>query len=281
MDLPFELLTAGYCTAKQHHALHKSEKKLIRFYATYGLWKHPERGYILFDTGYTRRYHVETSTFPSNLYNKVTKVFIEEEEEAVAVLGEKGIRPEEIKYIIVSHFHADHVGGLLDFPQATVVCTSEAYQYAIKKKGFNGVRQGYLFGLLPRGIGDNVQFIDFNTPVRTDPILGPLADPFSDGSILICALPGHARGQIGALFNSNDREVFLASDSAWLEESYQEYTLPHPIVRILCDSWKEFKSTLKKVHDYHRAHPDTIIVPCHSNKARLRYDSQGTKKIWT
>ena len=32
-------------------------------------------------------------------------------------LKEKGISPDEIKYIIISHLHPDHIGGLKFFPK--------------------------------------------------------------------------------------------------------------------------------------------------------------------
>ena len=281
MDLPFELLTAGYCTAGRHHALRGVAKETIRFYATYGLWKHPSLGYILFDTGYSRRFYEETKSFPANIASKMTKVVIDEEEEAVAVLKKQGILPEDIKHIVVSHFHSDHVCALNDFPQARLICTEEAYSHVMSKRGLAAVRRGYLRGLLPEDIEQRVQFIDFESPLRQDPTLGALVDLFSDGALWVCSLPGHARGQIGVLFSSNGHQVFLASDAAWLEESYQDNHLPHWIVRTFFDSWEAFKSTLKMVHDYHKLHPDTIIIPCHSNKARLNFDSHGTKKIWT
>ena len=280
MDLAFELLTAGYCMAGRHHALRGAPKESIRFYATYGMWEHPTLGYILFDTGYTRRFYEETKSFPASVYARMTKVDVKEEDEAVTVLRRHGIQPEDIKHIVVSHFHSDHVCGLKDFPDATIICTREAYEHAKSKRGFAAVRRGYLPGLMPSDIEDRVWCINFDHHSGEDPDLGPLVDLFADGSIHVCQLPGHARGQIGALFTSNGHTVFLASDAAWLDESYRENHLPHWLVRSFFDSWGAFKSTLSKVHAYHKAHPETIIVPCHSNKARLDFDSHGTKKIW-
>ena len=274
MDVEFQLLTAGFCWASQHHALRGAERKQIKFYATFGLIKHPVEGYILFDTGYTQRFFEETKQFPGKFYAQLTKVEIKEEEEAIAQLMEMGIAPEDVRWILISHFHADHVGGLKDFPNAQFVCSKTAYEDVLRKKGWSAVSNGYLPGLLPDDFLDRTSPFDWNNDLAMDPILGRKYDLFGDGSLLLVSLPGHATGQFGLLLSSEGQEYFLVADAAWTEASYKELRLPHPIVRFLFSDWKAFKVHLEKVHQYSKAHPNTHIIPCHSTKARDRYGKQ-------
>ena len=44
----------------------------------------------------------------------LTKVVIDKNQEA-----KMQINPDEVSHIILSHLHADHVGGLIDFPNAS------------------------------------------------------------------------------------------------------------------------------------------------------------------
>jgi len=43
-------------------------------------------------------------------------------------------------------------------------------------------------------------------------------------------------------------------------------TLPNPIVKLFFHSWSDFKRSLQTVHDYHKANPQTIIVPTHCSE---------------
>ena len=82
-------------------------------------------------------------------------------------------------------------------------------------------------------------------------------------SILLASLPGHARGQIGALLQTPSQKVFLVADACWLEENYKDGALPNPIVKLFFDSWNDFTNSLNRVQNYHKNNPETVIIPCH------------------
>ncbi len=261
--LKFELRSSGYCTAKQHHALAGAKPKTIRFYATWAYIHHPIKGHILFDTGYTRRFYEATKKFPASIYAKTTPTFICKKEEAWIQLKELGIEPAEINYIIISHFHADHVAGLKDFPNAQFIASSSAYDDVKGKTGFSATRRAFLPELMPDDFESRLKLINIEDGKKNDEHLGQLFDLFGDESILLCDLTGHAKGQIGALLDAEQGRILLAADAAWLKENYQEMRLPSQMVRLFFDSWSDFKFSLKKLHNYHLANPEVEIIPCH------------------
>ena len=263
MQVEFSLATAGYCLAGQHHALRGTSRKEIRFYATFGIIRHPRHGVILFDTGYTQRFYEQTARFPANIYAAITKVHIRPEEEAKEVLRRQGITAEEVRYIIISHFHADHIGGLRDFPNARFICAENAYRHYLKSEGILAFRKGYLYNLLPADFARRVDFIEFENKGAKHPQLDRTVDYFGDGSILFCRLEGHARGQIGAILNTAAEPVFLIADACWLRETYRNNHLPHPVVRVFFDSWSAFKNSIRKVRAFHAAFPQATVIPCH------------------
>jgi glyoxylase-like metal-dependent hydrolase (beta-lactamase superfamily II) len=100
---------AGFCEAKESHSIRGEANRDIKFHALFGLIQHPEKGWILYDTGYTKRFYAYTKSYPNKLYAKLTKVFVTEEDEIKNQLKHFGIKPTDIKHIIITHFHADHV----------------------------------------------------------------------------------------------------------------------------------------------------------------------------
>jgi glyoxylase-like metal-dependent hydrolase (beta-lactamase superfamily II) len=174
-----------------------------------------------------------------------------------------GIAPESIKTILISHFHGDHIAGLKDFPQAQVICSASALQQAISLKGWAAVGSGILPDLLPP---DLVQ----RTTQIPDAQLGNLQedasayDLWGDGSMRLIALPGHGRGQLGAVLQTPEGEVFLAADAAWQFQPWRAGILPRSIVRLFFDDWRAYQQTFFALQDYADRHPDCKILFTHS-----------------
>ncbi|OBT72531.1 hypothetical protein VF21_10474 [Pseudogymnoascus sp. 05NY08] len=78
------------------------------------LIRHPE-GLFLFDTGQSPCCN-DTGYFPrAALFNKVLSNFtIEPSDGIVQLLSQQGVKPTDLKAVILSHLHNDHAGGLED-----------------------------------------------------------------------------------------------------------------------------------------------------------------------
>ena len=257
---------AGYCFANAKHVVNGDKDEMIKFHALFALLHHPKKGWILFDTGYSSRFYEFTKKYPNKIYANATKVVVNETDEIKNQIKSIGLETSDIQHIIISHFHADHIGGLIDFNNATIYCAKKAYQKAKQTSDLFAFSKGVLKDLIPVDIEERLVFIeDFSTSI-TDDIFSVNYDLFKDNSVIIYNLPGHAAGQIGIEFETQKEKYFLVADSCWDERAFKEGKLPNSIVRLFFDSWKDYKDSLEKLISYHKKFPDVIIVPTHCSK---------------
>lgn len=258
-----QLNYAGYCLAKASHAVKGDPPNDIQFKAMFGLIKHPTMGWILFDTGYTRRFYEATSSFPNRLYAWITKVFIDVEEEVQAQLKHAGIEATDIHHVLISHFHADHIGGLKDFKNAQFYCSKKAWLQVSKCSDFWAFSKGILKSLIPNDFMERVTFIEDINSTIVDPIFGKYIDLFGDDSMLVFNVPGHAAGQIGVKLKTNKATYLLVADACWDSRAYTQGALPSPLVKLFFDSWEDYVQSVLKLKNYHHAHPAHVIIPSH------------------
>jgi glyoxylase-like metal-dependent hydrolase (beta-lactamase superfamily II) len=264
IPLRWRLLYGGVCTHPEKVVLPNRKWKNRIFPALFALIEHPVHGLILFDTGYAKRFFDETNPFPYRFYRMITPVIISESDSALAQIEKLGYQASEIRYIILSHLHADHICGCLDFPSSTFVCSQKAYQSVVGKTGLEAVKQGFIPNLLPSDFADRVQFIEETKRVKVVSPFQEGYDLFGDGSILAVDLPGHAAGQIGVFFQTEqDEQIFLAADSCWLEEQYRKNSMPHPLAGLITDDQDAYRESLNKVHQLSIEHPEIKIIPSH------------------
>lgn len=269
-SVKLKLFAAGYCTHSEHLTLRGGERKEIRFPALFALIRHPRWGPIVFDTGYSSRFYAETARFPYSLYRRTTPVFYREEESALNQLKAEGVQPADIRHIIVSHFHADHIGGLRDFPQARLYYTREAIRSVRGKSGFAALLRGFLPGLMPEDHDRRSTIID-ETARRVDlsDRLTPFEygfDLFGDGSLIAIPLSGHAAGQIGIWLSDGEEEFLLCSDAAWSSQAIREGRRPHRLAGLIKSDWRQYVANLGKLHDLQRLRPELHILPTHCSE---------------
>ncbi len=272
INITLNLLQAGSCTQYEKFAITGGAFRKIEFPAIFGLIHHFQFGYILFDTGYSDRFYQLTSTFPNLAYAKITPVRIDPDQSAVAQLHQLGIAASEIKQIIISHFHPDHIGGLRDFPQAQFIYKRSAYQSLIRKKRIAALASGFLPGLLPENFETRSRDIEKYPVISLPEQYAPFCcayDILGDGSLLLVDLPGHAQGQLGLFLTTKRGRYFLISDACWQKRSHQTFTPPNGLARLVTHHWGDYLSTLKKINRLHQHYSEITIIPSHQNIASL------------
>jgi len=240
---------------------------LGKFPANVVVIDHAQEGIVLFDTGYGEDFNQITAKMPEMIYRLLTPVVITPETSAQARLRVLGIKRDDVKHVILSHLHADHVGGVRDFPKATYHVDLPALQHYQGLSKFNQVRAGFLSALLPDDFETRLKPFDSSQFTSGNFGLGNLSfgqDLFSDGSIIFVPLPGHMKGHVGIQVQTEGGDkYFFVADAAWRKESIIENSLPSVITRLIISDWKMYRQTLRELHDLHHRYPELQIIPCH------------------
>jgi glyoxylase-like metal-dependent hydrolase (beta-lactamase superfamily II) len=173
--------------------------------------EHPE-GVIVVDTGedarasqrsYFARWHPGLRAF---------REWVEPEEEVGPQLRRLGIQPGDVRWVVLTHLHTDHAGGLHHFPDNEILVTQTELEYG---SGLRGRLRGYVANRRwPASFQPTV--ID----LEPEP-LGPFPQSLrltEAGDVTLVPLPGHTPGQIGVLVDDADHSVFLAGDSSYTQE---------------------------------------------------------------
>ncbi len=259
-NAPITVLDTGYCTARAGLIATGTGWGEVRCHAPAFLIGQTPHGVVLFDTGYAPRLLDAFERWPERLYSYATPTTVGSP--AVDHLRAAGIAPAEVSTIIVSHLHADHVAGLRDFPAARFVVSQPALELQRNVRGVDAVRRGVIQALFPSDFADRAWAITTFAD-ESLPALGATHDLFGDGLIRLVPLPGHARGQMGALVRSYRGAVLLCADGAWSTRAFQELRPPHWITGAMQDSMPVLRDTLHRLKQFAAERPDVAILPTH------------------
>jgi glyoxylase-like metal-dependent hydrolase (beta-lactamase superfamily II) len=131
------------------------------------------------------------------------------EQELDGVLRAAGIDPGDVRTVVLTHVHGDHIDGLPHVPRAKVLVSEDELRVV---RGVEGrILRRVLHQPLPAGWDP--------TPLRFDgPPLGAFAatPPITpDGRIVAVPTPGHTPGHQSVVVVEDDHHVLLAGDAAY------------------------------------------------------------------
>lgn len=260
------LLKVGHCIHPEAMVLNDASWKPCQFPSIVAVIKLPKDGYMLFDTGYAQRFNSVTNKFPQRLYRFLTPMHLHPQDELLVQLTALNIDISDIKYIFISHFHADHIAGLKDFPSAKYICSKHAYESFVCRSGLNALIKGYLKELLPNDFEKRVIFIEHLKYSLLPKSFYPFTtayDVFEDGGCFAIDLPGHAFGHIGLLTPTSMGSQFLIGDACWSERSFKEKVKPNRIASIIMSNYEHYLNTLSDISILHDKNKSVDIIPSH------------------
>lgn len=199
----------------------------VRLRVRYGLIFHAVAGPVLIDTGYTPEALVgDRRGRMLRLYGALLKPQLNTAEQVLPVLKRFGLSPDDIRTIIVTHFHADHISGLSLFRNARFIASDAAWA-RVKARGLRqNLRHGVFTELFPPDFEARLEGISAKPRVAPQGDMPGGPDLFGDGSVIAVDLPGHADGQFGLLLNRLDRPLLYAVDVQWLLTALTENRTP-------------------------------------------------------
>lgn len=258
---------------------------LGRYPSLFGLIEHPGIGPCLFDTGYSESFLHATGQFPESLYRVVTPVNLPRGHSAVEQLRRHGVQAEQIARVYLSHFHADHMSAVAEFPNARFVYLEAAWRRVAPViessnalRRVSALRQGYLPALFP---GD---FRKRSAPLRGEKLTSlPSAllpfregvDLFEDGSAFAVSLPGHAAGQMGLVIRTDNEFVFFIADACWTRSAVTEACRPSRLAQSLFSDKRMYLQTLEKLRSLSKRSSEVVLVPSHCEETYRVAREQG------
>jgi glyoxylase-like metal-dependent hydrolase (beta-lactamase superfamily II) len=224
--------------------------------------EHPE-GLIVIDTGETAR-ATGPGYFPWwHPYYKSVREAVRPEEEIGPKLRQLGLSPNDVRWVLMTHLHTDHAGGLHHFPKSQILVSRTEYQAA---RGFRGQVKGYLPQHWPTWF--NPTLIDFaSEPVASFPQSYTLTKA---GDVQLVATPGHTLGHYSVLLQEDDHTLFFAGDT-----SYTEQLMLDQSVDGVTSNIEIYQATSRQILTYLQSTP-TVYLPSHDPDALKRLE---TRKI--
>ena len=128
-------------------------------------------------------------------------------------LAQLKIKPEQVKFVGISHFHGDHTGQLASLPGATLLIGEREWSALTAPKPMQGANVAGFTPWISGGAKVEPQAAD--------------KDVFGDGTVVVLRTPGHTPGHQSLLVRLREKgPVILIGDLAHFHENYQTNGVP-------------------------------------------------------
>ena len=166
------------------------------------LIEHPE-GLIVVDTGETAR-ALQPGYFPRwhPYFRSCMRLDVTPDDEIGPAIQRLGFSPRDVRWVVLTHMHTDHAGGLAHFPDSEVVVTHEEWEHAT---GRAGRRRGY----------PNKRWPDWLKPT----LVSAPDSLTAAGDVRLVPTPGHTPGHMSVTVEADDAFVIIAGDASYTERS--------------------------------------------------------------
>ncbi len=131
----------------------------------------------------------------------------------VDLLAQLKVKPEQVKYVGISHYHGDHIGQVAQLPKSILLIGKGDWDALTSPKPAAGVN--------PEPFANWIKGEGKVEPVTLD------RDVFGDGTVVMLDTPGHTPGHHALLVRLKDKgNVILSGDFAHFRENYEKNGVP-------------------------------------------------------
>lgn len=216
--------------------------------------EHPE-GLIVIDTGESLRAVNDPTYFNCDpgtnfVYRSLLRFAMQPGDDLVSQMQQLGMRPDDVRWVIQTHLHSDHMGGLVAFDKSEIILSDKDY---------------------PTSTGA--------LPCRYEPWLAPTFTRFDTGSlpgfeqimqvtkagdVVIVPTPGHSEGHQSVILLDGELSYFFAGDASFTEKQM----LAGGTAGIAAQP-ALMRESLAAIRTFAQSQP-TIYLPSHDSDLRMR-----------
>lgn len=221
--------------------------------------EHPE-GLMVIDTGIPANANdLILRPFYMPLVQRAAPFKITREQEIDVQLQRLGFSTGNVRWVIQTHLHQDHEGGLHHFPQAQILIARDEWNAA---QGFQGNMAGYLNWRWPKWLSPTL--VDF----EPDPIFRGRHTLTQAGDVHLISTPGHSRGHLSVLIDEGEQAVFIAGDTSYT----QDLLVAGKVDGVGVDAAAE-RDTHRRILQFAVTRP-TVYLPSHDPDAERRLEQR-------
>ena len=223
--------------------------------------EHPE-GLIVIDTGETS--HVaDPGYFPWwQPYFKIgVREWVAPDHEIGPRLRALGLFPDDVRWVIMTHLHTDHAGGLAHFSNSEILVHRPEFENA---SGLMGKARGFLPHRWPQGFAPRL------FDLEPEPF-GPFPHSLrvtEAGDVRIVATHGHTRGHVSVVLDEGPRLLFFAGDS-----SYTEALMVEDAIDGVAPDERAARTTVRRIRELARERP-VVYLPTHDPHSAERLETR-------
>ena len=220
------------------------------------LIRHPSAGAILVDTGLHPSIATDGRENFGGVSNRFGKPSLAAGEDVPAQLRARGLDPNEIPVVIMTHLHIDHTSAISEFPNSTFIVAEPERVEATTGSG--GTLKGYRRQHLDYAF--EYRTVDFDRAnIDSYASFGRTFDLFGDGSIRLAFTPGHSAGHTSVICRLAQRDFVIGGDAMYVLDQLlgKAAQPPRP------EDAHNYRRSLQELKLFRSQFPDAVITPGH------------------
>lgn len=220
---------------------------------------HHRDGLVLFDAGLdpaiTSDPNYISSAIGRFLLPRIFRLHIEPGDALDQKLKNIGFNASDVRKVVVSHLHFDHVGGIAHVPQADLLVANDEWRQLSEP---HPEREWILREHIEL---PGAKWRPFDFAPTNDAVLEPFGgcfDVMGDGSMMLLPTPGHTPGSLSMLVRTvGAPPLLLIGDLAYAGALLMTDQVPGT------GDAAQLKATYAKVRTLKESLPDLVILPSH------------------